>query len=228
MNKITLIGTIHKEGGACNSDELIKIIEGISPEIIFCEASPEIFPTLLKATKDFNPPEIKALRRIIKNDSINIIPIDISGDPFDKRLEAMLELFRKSISDYFYAAEIQVNKAHQLGFPYLNSEDSDQIHRDKNTMEKIFVSRRNDVQLSKLHKDWLQWNDDREHHWISKIQDCFKENNVNKAVFLVGSAHRVRLMEKIKNLQNSNERSPAWDFYTLNNYPWSQRLAKTS
>jgi len=213
MNKVIVIGTGHSESGAFTSDELLKIIQKISPTAIFCEASPEIFPAMLKATETFNTPEIKALRTIIANSTIDIVPVDLHGDPFDGRLEAMFELFRNNYKEYFYASEIQAGETHRLGFSFLNSEDSDQIHRDKNSMEMIFVGRANNYELSKMHKDWLEWNDKRENHWINIIHDYFERTKIISAVFLVGSAHRIRLMEKIKNAQDNNVHIPSWDFY---------------
>lgn len=212
MSKIYVIGTVHEEGGACTSDELMKIINKISPKVIFCEASPETFPAMLKATKSFNTPEIKVLRIVTENHSIDAIPIDLFGSPSDRRLEAMLELFRSKISEYFYAMEIHAGEAYRLGFPYLNSEDSDQIHKDKSSMEGAFVSKVNHYPLSQTYMDWLRWNDKRENHWINQICDFFKKGTISTAVLLVGSAHRVRLMEKVKNLQN-NELILDWDFY---------------
>ena len=213
MNKVIVIGTGHSESGACTSDELLKIVQKISPTVIFCEASPEIFPAMLKATETFNTPEIRAIRTIIENSPIEIVPVDLHGDPFDGRLEAMFELFRNNYKEYFYATEIQAGETHRLGFSFLNSEDSDQIHRDKDSMEKIFVARANHSELSKTHKDWLEWNDKRENHWINVIQDYFERNKIDTAVFLVGSAHRIRLMEKIKKFQGNSALIPSWDFY---------------
>jgi hypothetical protein len=37
MYNITLICTVHRENGKCNSEELYNIIEKINPEIIFEE-----------------------------------------------------------------------------------------------------------------------------------------------------------------------------------------------
>lgn len=213
MNKITVIGTVHNEGGACTSDELIKIIQKISPSTIFCEASPEIFPAMLKATKTFNTPEIKVLRTIIEKHSIDVIPVDIDGDPFDGRLEAMLKLFGDKMREYFCGSEIHAGETYRLGFPYLNSDDSDQIFKDKNSMEKFFVGRANNSELSKTYKDWLEWNDKRESHWINVIHDYFERNKINTAVFLVGSAHRIRLMEEVKKFQGNSVLIPSWDFF---------------
>ncbi len=41
MQSITLISTIHKELRNCNSDELLKILESICPDVIFLEALEE-------------------------------------------------------------------------------------------------------------------------------------------------------------------------------------------
>jgi len=213
MNRIVVIGTIHSVGGSCTSDELIRIIQKISPHVIFCEASLETFPAMLKATETFNTPEIKALRSIIEKQSIDVIPVDLHEDPFDRRLEEMLELFGREISDHHYASEIQFNETYLQGFPYLNSEDSDQIFKDKDSMEKSFVARANHYELSKTHKDWLEWNDKRENHWINVIHDYFERNKISTAVFLVGSAHRIRLMEKIKKFLSNTVLIPSWDFY---------------
>jgi hypothetical protein len=201
------------EGGACTSDKLLKVIEDISPSVIFCEASREVFQAMLEAKKSFNTPEIKALRIIKEKGTIDIIPVDIHYDPFDERLEAMLELFRQGIGEYFYATEIQANETYRLGLAYLNSKDSDQIFRDKTLMEKSFVARSSNQQLSKTYLDWLQWNDMRENRWIELIHDYFTTNKIETAIFLVGSAHRVRLMEKIKTFENDSERVCNWDFF---------------
>lgn len=214
VNKVIVIGTFHTEGGACTSDELLKIIQGISPNVIFCEAAAEEFPAMLKATDTFNPPEIKALRVIIEYGAKHdVIPVDLNQDPFDSRLEAMLELFRNKYREYFCASEIHAHETYEKGFPYLNSVESDQIFRDKKSMEKIFVANANHSQLSKTHKEWLEWNDRRESHWIKVIHDYFNKNKISTAVFLVGSAHRIRLMEKIKAFENDSTRICDWDFF---------------
>lgn len=214
MNRLAVIGTAHGEGGACTSGELLKIIQGISPEAIFCEASAEAFPEMLNATETFNTPEIKALRAIKERNTANVIPVDIQEDPFDGRLEAMLELFRKEITEHFYATEIQANETYRLGFPFLNSEDSDRIFRDKDSMERGFVARVNQHELLKTYSNWLEWNDKRESHWIQVIHEAFEKNKeIRTAVFLVGSAHRIRLIEKIKSFEDTSELIPNWDFY---------------
>jgi pheromone shutdown protein TraB len=70
MSTIVVIGTYHVEDGACKSEELLKIIEKITPDVIFCEAAPEVFPKMIEATETFNPPEIKVIREILKDSTV--------------------------------------------------------------------------------------------------------------------------------------------------------------
>ncbi len=213
MSIVVVIGTIHSEGGACTSEELLRIIDEISAETIFVEASKEKFPLMLDAVNTFNTPEINALREIVKRNSIKIEPIDLDNDPFDNRLEVMQSLFPKYIKEYYYASQIQRNGCCDLGFKYLNGKDSDQINYDKSIMERRFVERVNNLKLSETYSDWLRWNDERENHWIRSIHRFLSSNKLTKAVFLVGSAHRIRLMEKVRNLTSENESIAEWDFY---------------
>lgn len=212
MSKVIVIGTIHEIGGACTSDELMKTVQNVAPNVVFCEASPEKFSDMLKATETFNTPEIVVLREIIDKQSMDVIPVDLDDDPFDSRLESMHELFRNRISEHYYASEIHFNEAFRLGFPYLNGEDSDQIFKDKSIMERSFVAKTNHLQLSETYRDWLLWNDKRENHWINVIQDYIERNKIVTAVFLVGSAHRIRLMEKVTAV-NANGVVLEWDFF---------------
>ena len=218
MNKITVVGTFHTETGACTYEELLKIIQKISPKVIFCEVSPEEFPAML-ASENASAPEIKALRVLIKNCSmVNVIPIDLlDRDPsLDSRLDAMFDSFINSSREYLCAIEIHAHEIQEKGFPYLNGDDSDQIFRDKHSMQMIFVSKSNHLQLSKTHNDWLELNDKRENHWIKLIHEYFKGTENLTAVFLVGAGHRERLKEKVPNYQAENQIILDWDFNPFN------------
>lgn len=214
MSTIIVLGTAHSEGGACTSEELYKIIEEISPEVVFCEASPEKLPQYLKRT-DVNTPEMNVIKRLNQQEkSIEIVPVDVNHDPFDRRLEAMFSLFKQKIKDYFYASRILMNETYLKGFTFLNSIDCDQINRDKSLMEKYFLDRVKNQELSDFYSEWLKWNDQRENQWISLIHNYFIINKPTKAVFLVGAGHRYRLIDKIKNIHNNNNQdSFDWDFF---------------
>ncbi|BFP43204.1 hypothetical protein FGF1_40490 [Flavobacteriaceae bacterium GF1] len=215
MSTLIVLGTSHAEDGACTSEELYKIIKKINPQAVFCEASPEKLPQYLKRT-DVNTPEINVIKRLNQEEKpIEIVPVDVNENPFDQRLEAMFELIKREMEEYLGAARMLSNETYLKGFPFLNSKDCDNICRDKNEMERYFMNTNNMKYkgLSHFYYLWLKWNDKREYQWIDLINNYFKLNNTKKAVLLVGAKHRYRLMDKINDIQNTNEHSYDWDFF---------------
>ena len=66
MYNITLVSTHHSELGKCSSDELVKIIESISPNVIFEEICPALFDRFYKKNDipiEIEPLEIKAVKK---------------------------------------------------------------------------------------------------------------------------------------------------------------------
>ncbi|WP_139957954.1 hypothetical protein [Flavicella sediminum] len=216
MSKLYVIGTAHYEDGVCTSEKLYEIIEEISPEVVFCETSKEKLPEFIKRT-DVSTPEMNVIKRLIKDKPIiDIVPIDEIEDPFDRRLEDMHSLFKRVMKEYKAASSIITNETFLKGFAFLNSSDFDRISRDQNLMEEYILDRLNNKELSDFHAEWLKWNDLLENQWISLIHDYFKINKPKKAVFLVGAGHRYRLIDKIKNIVDSNK--PFLDcFFFLSN-----------
>ncbi|AXT49691.1 hypothetical protein D1818_02215 [Aquimarina sp. BL5] len=219
MSIIIVLGTAHSEGGACTSEELYKIIEEISPEVVFCEASPEKLPQYLKRT-DVNNPEMNVLRRLIKEKPIEIVPIDVNKDPFDSRLEGMFDLIGRKMKVYSNASNMILNETFSNGLFFLNSTESDKIFRDKNSLERYFIDKVNNQELSEFYSEWLKWNDLRENQWIHLIDNYFKINKPKKAVFLVGANHRYRLIDKIQKIRDRNELNFDWHFFP---FEWKPR-----
>ncbi|WP_109301040.1 hypothetical protein [Aquimarina sp. AU474] len=212
MSSVIVLGTAHSEGGACTSEELYKIIQEINPEVIFCEFSAEKLPLYIKRT-DVITPEMEVIKKIIREKSIEIVPIDVNNDPFDGRLESMFELIKRKMKVYSNASNMILNETFSNGFFFLNSTESDKIFRDKNSMERYFIDKVNNQELSEFYSEWLKWNDLRENQWINLIHNYFKINKPKKAVFFVGAGHRYRLIDKIKNIEDSNEPFLNWDFF---------------
>jgi hypothetical protein len=212
MSTIIVIGTYHTEGGACASKELLNIIEKISPDVIFCEAAPEVFPKMIKATEKFNPPEIKVIREI------NIVPIDIYGIAVvDERMDDIFDWFGEKMGNYENAVRIQIDETYDKGYNYLNSKANDKINFDKKLMEREMVLRENNKELSLDYSKWLRWNDYREHHWIQAVQKHFDKNKFNCAVLMAGSAHRVGLIQKVFDLEFNDKSHLTWNFDYFSN-----------
>ena len=93
MYSITLVSTLHRELGKCNSNELYKIIESINPDVIFEELTPDLFDKIYRITDiPGEPPELKAVRSYLKNHSIKRIPVDVLPNS---------NLITKQITDLF-------------------------------------------------------------------------------------------------------------------------------
>lgn len=214
---VIVLGTVHSEGGACTSKELFKIIQKINPQVVFCEFSPEKLPRFMKRT-DVITPEMEVIKRLIKEKSIEIVPVDVNEDPFDKRLEAMFALIKREMEEYLGANRMLLNETYLKGFTFLNSNESDKIFIDKNSMERYFINinKFKYQGLSNFYSEWLKWNDLRENQWINLINNYFKINKTKKAVFLVGAGHRFRLIDKIKNNHSYSKDNLYWDFYYFN------------
>ncbi|MGJ8592924.1 MAG: hypothetical protein ACSHXF_10270 [Aquaticitalea sp.] len=212
MCTVIVLGTTHSEGGACTSEELYKIIHKINPQVVFCESSPEKLPQYIKRT-DVVTPEMEVIRKLIKEKSTEIIPVDLNEDPFDKRLEDMFSLIKREMKVYYNAHSVLLNETYLKGFTFLNSLDGDKIFKDMDDMEKYFIDKVKHKELTDFYFDWLKWNDMRENQWISLIDKYFKLNKSKKAVFLVGAGHRHRLMDKIKNIEDGNKIFFDWNFF---------------
>ncbi|UOB17517.1 hypothetical protein [Abyssalbus ytuae] len=218
MSTVIVLGTFHTEVEACTSQELLRIVKQISPEIVFCEAPPEIFPDMIAAEKNFNTPEIKVIRELLKESNIKIIPVDVYGIAVDdKRMDEIFDWFGEKMENYENAVNIQIHETYEKGYYFLNSKANDKINFDKKLMEREMVLRENNKELSLDYIKWVKWNNYRENQWIELIHEYFYENKFNSAVLMVGSAHRVGLLHKIMELEFKDKSHLTWNFNYLSN-----------
>jgi arsenate reductase-like glutaredoxin family protein len=141
----------------------LRIVKQISPEVVFCEAPPEIFPDMVAAEKNFNTPEIKVIRELLKESNIKIIPVDIYDKASnDERIDEMFDLFGQKMENYKNALKYQSEETYLKGYNFLNSKASDKINFDKLLMEREIVTNENSKELATYYLNWLKWNEYRE------------------------------------------------------------------
>ena len=80
MHDITFISTIHVEIGKCNAEELYKIIEKLSPEVIFLEAVDDTYSDyenyLFSEYGEYHKKlEISAIQRYSSNTTFEYVPV---------------------------------------------------------------------------------------------------------------------------------------------------------
>jgi hypothetical protein len=196
INRITLISTVHKEIGKCNSDELYKIIESINPDVIFLEALKENYTNYDKILfSQFGVYkerlELKTIQTYSQNHTFEYVPVlDIGlSDEFETKIKIVSENkdCQKLLDNYTY---LEING----GFEFLNSKKSIVLQDEMRELENRIID--NDTILQKVNASI----DTYENSMLRNIYSFCKEKSFNMAVFMCGAAHRKSIIEKIKNL----------------------------
>jgi hypothetical protein len=216
MYNIILVCTYHSEFGKCNSDELYKIIESIRPDIIFEELPQDLFNKFYKEnTIPYEPPEIKSVKRYIKDHSASHFPVDInvSDTLSTSEFNYMLNTVRK-YTIYSELEEDQMQLAFHEGYDFLNSKKSEELIETKKSIEKNLIkSQINNHQLSRIHELFYEEQHKREHEIIKNIYNYSGKIEYNQAVLLLGSGHRKTIFEKIKRYESENHVKLNWASY---------------
>jgi hypothetical protein len=232
MHNITLIGTIHSENEKCNPDELYKILEDINPEVIFDELPghyadmyfSDSFDAyyanniLLNRRPPVVPLEVKCLRKYKQNYDIKIFPVDIDLtqrlQEYQQEIYFMFSIFFKyeeyKILDYEKETLIA-----QEGFDFLNSNKFLEFSEKKEMIEKNIMG--SEIQKNRLLSIYKLFHseqyDNRENAMLQNIYNYSKENQYNKAVFLIGAEHKRSIVQKIKEYEKLSEIKLNWTMY---------------
>lgn len=215
MHNICLICTSHSERGKCNADELFKIIEQISPDVVFEELTPYLYDILYnKGIFDESAPtEFKCIWNYKERHNLKNIPVDIEvGSTFSIDVNRMLDLFEK----YDVYKEIlieQKNKIEQKGFDFLNSDEYSDLVEKQRAVERTIVEELNNHYLNRIYKSFVKDLDFRENFMLNTIYTYSIENNYDHAVFLIGAGHRRSIIQKVAEYQLKETIKMNWSFY---------------
>jgi hypothetical protein len=209
MYNITLICTVHKENGNCNSNELCKIIETINPEIIFEEIPYFMYIEQYKKFSENNL-EIQAIKKYLEKHQVEQLPVDNldllkSLDEFDYRNEPRIRnnIVWHNLLDKQFSLECQ------HGFMYLNSNSCDDLFEKIYIQEEYIIKNINKEKLSHLFKSWHEIQNKREYEMINNIFNY--KHTCNNALFLVGSGHRKSIIKKIQEYNGKEELNLKFD-----------------
>ncbi|MBK9329324.1 MAG: hypothetical protein IPM95_08435 [Sphingobacteriales bacterium] len=216
---ITLIATRHTESGLCDLNELNKIIERISPNLISVENSPE---GLAASNSGLHPDslETKAVNLYSIKHTISHVPVDID---INKLIDINIKNQIEDMFDYFYNYPVHqelTNQHHELsnkyGFPYLNSNQCSNLLKRKYFLEKELV--KNNQNHSQTFNGWTNIHEYREREMIKKIYSYSKTNKDDCALFLVGAEHRSPIIAKIAMFEEKTKSKLDWNFNYLDKY----------
>jgi pheromone shutdown protein TraB len=225
MSTVTLIATKHKERGICTSNELYKIIDRISPEIIFEEIAPSKFESIYEGASWYSL-ETDAIKAYLKTYPITHLPVDLNFDleilrSLKKNVDAIFDIFNDYNSEYNYLSNLLGELTEQLGFPYLNSNKCQKLMERKLILEEaILKDLREDVsqksmnheKLAEAYKKWVNFIERRDDEMIKNIYNYSSLNKYDKALFLVGAQHRKPIMDKVSKFEKDNKQKLDWNF----------------
>lgn len=228
MSSIILIATCHNEKGLCNPLELSKIIEHISPDVIFEEIPPSKFEAVYTGIRQESL-EVKAIKSYLqKRPATPHYPVDLDIEQvIEKEIKFEVDgiplICNHYHPEYNYLDRQMSHWKEFGGFTFLNSDRCSEIISRKKALEKqILNTLRNDKnqramdheRLDLAYKRWIDQIDDRENEMLRNIYSYMESKKYARALFLVGAAHRKPIMQKIKEYELKEEFKLNWTFYS--------------
>ena len=207
MKKITLIGTMHKEIGKCNGNELYDILQKIKPDVIFEETSK--YKNMMTYTWGIDPnsPELRSIQKYIQNHNAECIPVDNLEKP--KNFDELEKTFAIAIMD----KNINNEALHELfdfsneymcknGIVGMNTEYFDNLNQKKYKLCEEYIKNYKIEILDKYNEYKNYIISQREENMIEVITNFTNVNERFNAVFVIGADHRVTIIDKLKNIEN--------------------------
>lgn len=209
MHNITFISTMHKELGKCNAEELYKIIEKLSPEVIFLEAVDETYSAyeihLFSIYEVYHKKlEISAIQKYSLNTSFKYVPVCENGlsDAFHRKIKIVCQNKElQQLIDNFNSL------AANHGFEFLNSLECINLQEEMRELESRIL---NDSEIDKIVKEDIEA---YENPMIRNIYSYCNENHFTSAIFMCGSAHRKSIIEKIEKYKTEEYMNISWNIF---------------
>lgn len=215
MCNVTLIATSHRENGMCNSNEVLKLLQMIKPDVIFEEASEPTFTDIYEGRLP-DTLETFAVKIYRQEKNVAQYPVDINGSQLiDKDLKKsilnMFEIFERDLSYRDFKFKLHILSS-RLGFSYLNSNQCEMLFAQKYFLEQALAQSYEQGQLVELHQTWIRINDFRESNMIANIYKYVERNKFYNAIFFIGAEHRKPIIDKIKQIALGEQTKINWDF----------------
>jgi hypothetical protein len=212
MHSVTLLSSFHIELGNCNSKELYKIIEEISPEIIFEELPHNIFEIIYEEGETPQSLEAITIKQYLKKHPIKHFPVDTYKINEDNMFDGYDIIASKS-AEYTELFKQELSMTSQFGYSFLNSKDfGDQFEKIRNIEENVLLDI-NDLNLLTRYRSDHEINNRREHKMLQNIYNYSKQFHYDKALFICGAEHRTSIMKKITEYDEKEKFKLNWIFY---------------
>lgn len=221
MHQIILLGTSHKRNKRCSPEALYRLVDQISPDVIFEEVPPSKHKGIYSGELS-DSLETVTIKEYLKNHDIQNIPVDLD---FPHKEETWIKsnvmeldgLFQMHSTEYSQLRQFNRFHSSQFGFSYLNSNDFLSVSERLLALEIKMIKQFNDSRLTDIHSKWLDFINKRESKMISTIEEYSGKNDFKMGLFLVGSQHRMSLINRINN-KKSMDSSIKWNLNYMDRF----------
>ncbi|MBT9484336.1 hypothetical protein [Sediminibacterium sp.] len=211
MKSLTLISTIHSENGKCNSDELCEIISDLNPEIVFLEALKDTYSLYEQSNFEnftvlHSKLEISAIQKYrLTNHSFIYIPVldDELKSTFDNKYNVVCQNqeFQLMLNDFNL-------KANRLGFGFINSEEATILQTAMRNFENQLLGN------NRVNTEAIGDIESYEDCMLQNIYSYIQTHDFHNAIFMCGVAHRLSLINKIKEFESKSNSGVNWNYWT--------------
>jgi len=199
--------------------ELQKIIAAVDPEVIFEELSYSNFHKCY-IEDSLITLETNAIKRYMQTQSVEHIPVDTFELP-DRYYEQIERMYDRIYNSNMIKESRQMRAlTDQLdvlcsghGFDFLNSDRNDAFFDRLSQLKEATLSAIKDESLfaiSRMEKEVIE---KREDQIIRNICNYTQLHAYNRALLLIGSGHRMSIIQKIREYGKGSEMNLGWTCY---------------
>nr|WP_315149940.1 hypothetical protein [uncultured Flavobacterium sp.] len=216
MHTIHLVCTTHVENGMCSSFELHKLFKQIDPEIIFEELPPSFYEKFY-VQKSHSNLEANAIKMYLESYQFRHIQVDsedLPNETFFHNYKKLISKVEGSTNRNGFDFRKLINQkkkyTHLYGFSFINSDDCMRINDGIYGAIQNEVQELDDENFKEIYNCWKNVNENRENVMLQNIYDYSKSYEYEKAIFMIGHAHRKSIISKIQDYNESQEIRLNW------------------
>lgn len=159
--------------------------------------------------------ETIAINAYRKKYQIKNIPVDhdeMPDESFWNDHKRMYEIIESISPEYNSLVDTNSVYTSMHGFRYLNSEQCTVLQEKLNMAIDLAVKHLNDEKFNKLQKFWKEIIAKRDDTMLKNIYEYTENNEFSTGVFLVGAAHRLSIIRRIRDREATGDGRISWNY----------------
>ncbi len=216
MYHLHIICTQHAAEGNVNSNELLKLIESIQPDVIFEEIGSVVYDQVYVQQ---NRPKLEseAVKAYLMTNDLKHIPVDTFEPPYGyySKQNHLLEVLGRNIYKsirHNNAFNKLIKYSSEGGFPFLNSDENDTLLNDLENEQNEHLAELGDDNLNQTAALINEVNSKRDEEMIDNIYKYAEQNTFTTGIFLIGAGHRRSIKRKLDKIAPRYGVEIEWNF----------------